>query len=55
MGINSYILGQLQAYMPQSALVVCRDRATSPFRIEVKSLLNSPLDGERYLNPILHG
>lgn len=44
LGMYSYMLGHLQMYMPQSSFAICRDRVTSPFRIEVKSLLNSPLD-----------
>lgn len=44
LGMYSYMLGHLQMYMPQSTFAVCRDRVTSPFRIEVKSTLNSTLD-----------
>src|SRR5438128_1144628 len=44
LGLYSYMLGHMQHYMPQSMFAVCRDRVSSPFRIEVKSLLNSPLD-----------
>ncbi|MCI0622069.1 MAG: hypothetical protein L0387_10440 [Acidobacteria bacterium] len=44
LGMYSYMLGHLQLHMPQSAFAVCRDRVTSPFRIEIKSVLNSPLD-----------
>ena len=44
LGMYSYMLGHLQRYMPQSTFVVCRDRVALPFRIEVKSTLNSALD-----------
>jgi uncharacterized protein len=44
LGMYSYMLGHLQQYMPQSTFAVCRDRVASPFRIEVKSQLNSALD-----------
>ena len=44
LSMYSYMLGHLQGYMPQSAFVICRDRVTSPFRIELTSALNSPLD-----------
>ncbi|MCU1299884.1 MAG: hypothetical protein JWQ87_168 [Candidatus Sulfotelmatobacter sp.] len=44
MRMYSYMLGHLQQYMPQSCFLMCRDRVTSPFRIEINSVLNTPLD-----------
>jgi uncharacterized protein len=44
LGMYSYMLGHLQGYMPLSTFAICRDRVTSPFRIEVKSVLNAMLD-----------
>jgi uncharacterized protein len=44
LGMYSYMLGHLQGHMPLSTFAVCRDRVTSPFRIEIKSVLNAVLD-----------
>ncbi|MFZ0700865.1 MAG: hypothetical protein WAM80_03355, partial [Candidatus Acidiferrales bacterium] len=44
LGLYSYMLGHLQAHMPLSTFVVCRDRVRLPLRIEIKSRLNAVLD-----------
>lgn len=44
MGLYSYMLGHLQQHMPESAFLVCRDRVAAPFRVEIKSLLNTALN-----------
>lgn len=46
LGMYSYMLGHLQQHMPRSTFAVCRDSVTSPFRIEVMSQLNTPLDAD---------
>lgn len=61
MRIYSYILGNLQGFMPQNAYLITRDRTSDPLPVNIKSALNQPLDEdisairERFLEIKLNG
>ena len=42
--IYSYMLGQIQGYMPSKAFLIARDRIFDPLEIDIKSKLEQPLD-----------
>jgi uncharacterized protein len=44
--IYSYMLGQLQGYMPEHAYLVTRDRFAEPLPVEITSQLGRPLDAD---------
>jgi uncharacterized protein len=44
--IYSYMLGQLQGFMPQQAFLITRDRVDDPLSVDILSELDCPLDGD---------
>jgi uncharacterized protein len=44
--LYTYMLGQLQAYMPKAAFLVTRDRLRQPLPVEITSACERPLDDD---------
>ena len=44
--LYTYMLGQLQGYMPRRGYLIARDRVADPLPVEVQSTINTPLDAD---------